>query len=135
MRTARAWTPAVAIAIVIFALSAQQDLAVTTGWLDLVLRKLAHLGVFAALAVACARGLAAHGLAGRRRDGAAWALAVAYAVSDELHQTTVPGRVGAPRDVLIDAAGAALGLAALHLAPRLGRRLLDLEPATGRPLR
>jgi VanZ family protein len=34
-----------------------------------------------------------------------------YAVSDEWHQTFVPTRVGTPSDVMIDAAGAALGLA------------------------
>jgi VanZ family protein len=33
-----------------------------------------------------------------------------YAVSDEWHQSFVPTRVGTPWDVLIDAAGAALGL-------------------------
>jgi VanZ family protein len=37
-------------------------------------------------------------------------LAVLYAVSDEVHQTFVAGRHGSPRDVLIDAVGAALGL-------------------------
>lgn len=135
MRAVRAWSPAIVVATVIFALSAQPDLAVSSGWTDLVLRKAAHLTVFAALAVACARGLAAHGVDGARRTAGAWALAVAYAITDELHQTTVQGRHGSPADVAIDAVGAALGLLAIALAPRLGRRVLDLEPATGRPLR
>jgi VanZ family protein len=61
-----------------------------------------------------------HGLIGRRRVVAAWVLAVAYAISDELHQITVPTRVGSPWDVVVDAAGAACGLAALLLIlPRL----------------
>ena len=38
-------------------------------------------------------------------------LSVMYAVSDEWHQTFVPTRVGTPWDVMIDGAGAALGLA------------------------
>ncbi len=136
MRSVRAWWPAIAVAIVIFALSAQSDLAVTTGWPELLLRKGAHVTVYAALAAACARGLARHGLAGATRAAGAWALAVAYAITDELHQTTVPGRVGTPRDVAIDAAGAVLGLAALRLSPALGRRILAIEPAAaGRPLR
>ena len=37
--------------------------------------------------------------------------ALAYAISDELHQHFVPGRLGSPLDVLIDAAGVAVGVA------------------------
>jgi VanZ family protein len=105
-----AWLPAIAIAALIFGLSAQQHLAVSDGPLELVLRKLAHLTVYAALAVAVAFALRAHGLPARRAFPAAFALTVAYAISDELHQTTVPGRVGTPVDVAIDAVGAACGL-------------------------
>ena len=39
-----------------------------------------------------------------------WLLVVLYAATDELHQTFVPDREGMVRDVLIDSAGAALGL-------------------------
>ena len=46
-----------------------------------------------------------------RAAGLAWGLSVMYAVSDEWHQTFVPTRVGTPWDVMIDGAGAALGLA------------------------
>ena len=42
-------------------------------------------------------------------------LGVAYASSDELHQHFVPGRRGAPLDVLIDAVGVALGILAWRL--------------------
>ena len=34
-------------------------------------------------------------------------IAVGYAATDEFHQTFVDGRVGTPRDVVLDAAGAA----------------------------
>jgi hypothetical protein len=44
----------------------------------------------------------------------AFVLTVLYAVSDEYHQTFVPGRNGTPADALIDAAGAGLGLWLLH---------------------
>lgn len=53
----------------------------------------------------------------------AWGLSVMYAVSDEWHQTFVPTRVGTPWDVLIDAAGAALGLALAGLWWRWRRPL------------
>jgi VanZ family protein len=35
---------------------------------------------------------------------------VLYAVSDEVHQALVPGRMGSPLDVAIDAAGVVLGV-------------------------
>ncbi len=82
-----------------------------------MLRKGAHLTVYASLAIALRRGLLAHGVDGRRAVVGAWLLAVAYAVTDELHQATVPTRHGAPLDVAIDAAGAAAGLALWTLVP------------------
>jgi len=45
-----------------------------------------------------------------RTVGEAFLVAVAYAVSDEFHQAFVPGRGSAVSDVVIDSAGAALGL-------------------------
>ncbi|MBI1839673.1 MAG: VanZ family protein [Verrucomicrobia bacterium] len=39
-----------------------------------------------------------------------WALATAYAGSDEIHQLFVPSRTGQVQDVLIDSFGACLGL-------------------------
>ena len=55
--------------------------------------------------------------------GAAWpaaaAIALAYAVSDEIHQSFVPGRVSDPLDVLVDALG--IGAALLLGAYARGR--------------
>jgi len=48
----------------------------------------------------------------------AWVLTVLYAMSDEFHQTFVPGRNGNALDVLIDASAAALAALALWLARR-----------------
>ena len=110
VRVLIAWLPATAVASLIFVLSAQPHLAVTDGVVELVLRKLAHLGVYAALAVAILYALRAQGLTDRRALSIALSLTVGYAVSDELHQTTVSGRVGSPIDVAIDAVGAACGL-------------------------
>jgi len=40
----------------------------------------------------------------------AWILAIAYAGTDEFHQTFVPGRSGELRDVCVDGAGALIGV-------------------------
>ena len=78
-----------------------------------MLRKLAHAAEYAVLAVLLLRALGS--------VAAAWLAAVAYAVTDEVHQRFVSGRVGAPRDVLIDAAGAAAGLLAWRVLAHRGR--------------
>ena len=45
----------------------------------------------------------------------AWGFSVLYAVSDEIHQSFVPGRAMQARDVLIDSAGALLGVVISYL--------------------
>lgn len=48
----------------------------------------------------------------------AFAISVIYAATDEFHQLFIPGRTGTPKDVLIDSAGAAIGLALAWLVSR-----------------
>ena len=97
----RRWGPVVAWAAVIFAFSAIPSLGTGLGTWDLVLRKIAHATEFAILAALLVRAL--------RKPGWAIAIGIAYAVSDEIHQSFVSGRQGAPRDVVIDAVGVVVG--------------------------
>lgn len=99
---ARLWLPVLAWAAVIFALSSVPDLGTGLGGWDLVLRKLAHVAEFAVLGALLARATA--------RPGLAIVLGILYAASDELHQSLVPGRMGAPLDVAIDAVGVVCGV-------------------------
>ena len=58
---------------------------------------------------------------------AAFIVTVAYAVSDEIHQTFVPTREGALRDVIIDAGAALLiWLFIKKLLPKMPKKLLAL---------
>jgi VanZ family protein len=88
---------------VIFAFSSIPSLSSGLGTWDYVLRKCAHLTEYAILAVLLVRATGSY----------RWAflLAVAYAGTDEFHQTFVRGRHGSPIDVGIDAAGALIGIA------------------------
>jgi VanZ family protein len=99
----RLWLPVLAWAAVIFALSSVPDLGTGLGGWDLVLRKIAHAAEYAVLGALLVRATG--------RTGLAFALGALYAVSDELHQAFVPGRLGSPIDVAIDAAGVAVGIA------------------------
>ena len=97
----RRWGPVVAWAAVIFAFSSIPSLGTGLGTADFVLRKIAHATEFAILAALLVRAL--------RHTGLAVAVAIAYAVSDEIHQSFVSGRQGSPRDVGIDAVGVVVG--------------------------
>jgi VanZ family protein len=96
------WLPVVVWAAVIFAFSSVPSLSTGLGTWDLVLRKIAHGLEYSVLAVLLLRA--------SRSYPAAFALAVAYACTDEFHQTFVRGRHGAPLDVGFDALGAIVGL-------------------------
>ena len=98
----RSWLPVLTWAALIFALSSVPDLGTGLGGWDFALRKLAHAAEFAVLGALLARAIA--------RNGLAFALGTLYALTDELHQVFVPGRLGSPLDVAIDALGVACGV-------------------------
>jgi VanZ family protein len=92
---------------------------------QVAIRKTGHLTGYAVLAIltlrARQRGLFSKGWnwnSARLTE----LIAAVYAITDELHQSIVPTRMGSAWDVLIDAIGAALGLAAIWTAGRLRRK-------------
>ncbi|CAB4874756.1 unannotated protein [freshwater metagenome] len=93
--------PPVLVMGVIFALSAQPDLNSGLGVADAIGRKLVHMASYALLFLLWMRAL-------NGRCLPAALIAVAYAVTDELHQGFVPGRHGTPVDVFIDGGGVLL---------------------------
>ena len=103
---------------VIFALSAQPSLNSGLGEIDKVGRKFVHAGEYALLCGLWWRALRTR-LDARTALVGAFAIAVSYSATDELHQHFVSGRHGTPVDVAIDAVGA--GLAALWLRSRTRR--------------
>jgi VanZ family protein len=87
----------------IFALSAQSDLNSGLGTWDTLLRKLGHMAEFGLLWWLWRRALGSTGLAA--------AITLAFAASDEWHQSFVSGRHATPVDWAIDAAGVAIAVA------------------------
>jgi VanZ family protein len=109
-RALSAWLPVVAWAGLIFALSSIPDLGTGLGGWDLALRKIAHAAEYAVLGALLVRALG--------RELPAAAIGIAYAVTDEVHQAFVPGRHGAPVDVLVDTLGVLVGVFVLGRAVR-----------------
>jgi VanZ family protein len=98
----RLWLPVALWAALIFTLSSVPDLGTGLGGWDTVLRKLAHTGEYGVLGALLLRAVG--------RVEVAFGLGVLYALSDELHQTLVPGRSGTLLDLAIDAVGVACGI-------------------------
>lgn len=120
---ARYWLPPLAWMGMIFYLSAQPDLpGPPEPWLATLFTNSAHFGVYAVLAFWWWRALGSTRLVptekgvlrGERRNrivvALAFLIAAVYAVSDEFHQSFVPGRDPSALDLLLDAAGAAFAL-------------------------
>ncbi len=107
----RYWGPALAWAGLIAYLSHIPSLSTgAPGVWDLVVRKIGHVGEYALLTFLLWRALRAHGSAPSRVLLWSGTLALGFAVSDEFHQSFIPGREGALRDVLIDTVGVGAAL-------------------------
>jgi VanZ family protein len=115
------WLPPFLLMGAIYYLSAQPDLNSGLGIVDLIGRKFVHAALYALLWFLWWRVLRT-ALTEERAAAAAFAVAVGYAATDEFHQTFIQGRHGAVQDVAIDAAGAALAVAAWLVLRRRTRR-------------
>ena len=114
------WLPPLAWMALIFVLSAQPDLPGAPGpWLDTLLKKTGHALSYGLLAWLYWRALRQRFQATATLRVVSAGLAVAYALSDEYHQTFVPGRNGRLSDVVVDGVGAS---AAMWLDCWLARR-------------
>jgi VanZ family protein len=118
------WLPVVAWAAVIFAFSSIPSLSTHLGTWDLLLRKLAHMTEYAVLALLLLRATGSYAWA--------FAAAVAYACTDEFHQTFVRGRDGTPRDVLVDAIGMGIAVFLIRTRRRSPARRETADVSSGR---
>lgn len=108
MRTPRghlvvSWAAVILWAGIIFYMSSLQRLHVPFG--ARILPKLAHVVEYAILALLLIRALLAQHLSPRRAVLIAAFISLAYAVSDEYHQSFVPNRHPSTADILIDTLG------------------------------
>lgn len=102
------WIPALIMMGVIFLVSAQPGSELPSfDWADRIVKKSGHVVGYALLVGSYWYGLGME----RDRRWLAWILVVLYAVTDEFHQSFVPGRNASVWDVVIfDNLGALIGL-------------------------
>jgi VanZ family protein len=103
--------------VLIFVLSAQPSLNSGLGLVDHIGRKVVHFSEFALLAFLWWRALRTR-MSARAATLTAFAIASAYAATDEFHQTFVHGRHGNPVDWAIDSAGAAAAMLRVRMSAR-----------------
>jgi len=109
-RAARLWAPVILWAVMIFVLSSYESplgIRVKVFGFD----KAGHAAIYGVLAFLIARAFTgrAAGWSGAKIFFAAVVLTFLYGVSDELHQTFVPGRDGNVADAIFDLIGACAG--------------------------
>jgi hypothetical protein len=97
-------------------------------WIPPPVQKALHVLAYAALALLWCWALGAWLRVPVARAVAACAIASAYGVLDEWHQSFVPGRYASFTDVMIDVAGAVLGI---WLAACIRSRTDNIEPQMG----
>lgn len=87
-----------------------------------IVRKNAHFFIYLVLGVLVVSTLRRFGIGWYRVAGWALLICVVFAITDEVHQIFVPGRGAQVQDVLIDSAGACLGIGLYALFSRIFRR-------------
>ncbi|MBY7144348.1 VanZ family protein [Virgibacillus sp. NKC19-3] len=87
-----------------------------------IVRKNAHFFAYSMLAVFVINALSKSGMRWYRNSIVTLGVCIIYAVSDEVHQLVVPGRSGELRDVLIDSAGASVGICFYWMVTKIFER-------------
>ena len=119
-----------ALMATIFYFSAQPGID-HNGWFVVLMRKFGHVTEYALLTAAWWWALR---VAVRRPLPWAIGISLAYACTDEFHQTFVRGRDGTPRDIAIDAVGMAIAALVIVLRRRASgaRTRIDAEGLVSR---
>ncbi len=89
-----------------------------------IVRKM-RIFAYLTLGILVLNGLRRSGVNAKQGAGIALLICILYAITDEVHQLYIPGRSGEVRDVLIDSAGASIGIIIYFIVSRLTGWLKD----------
>ena len=95
-------------------------------WQDFIVKKVGHMILFAILAILFYRALVGEGVDRKKAAISAVLIALIYGAVDEFHQTFVPTRSGAIRDIGIDSIGIFISFlyTKIHLSKLVKKRLI-----------
>ncbi|UTR12116.1 VanZ family protein [Evansella sp. LMS18] len=88
-----------------------------------IIRKNAHFFIYLILGVLVINAMRRSNITLKRSAVTALLICILYAISDEVHQIFIPGRSGEVSDVIIDTAGASVGIG-MYL---LTRKIINLR--------
>lgn len=104
------WAPIAMWMALIFFLSSQSTLPLPgVDWLDELIRIVGHFTEYAVLGFLVSRAVATDAAWSIRRMGSVLIVCGFYALSDEWHQSSVPGRDASLFDFVVDSLGATVG--------------------------
>jgi VanZ family protein len=132
-RYLRYWLPVLLWMGVIFVASSQPELPfILNKTVDFITKKAGHVTEYGVLAFLLWRAISKErGWPALPSFGGAFVLSLLYAVSDEFHQTFVPGRTGRLTDVGFDALGTLLALCLIWwFSNRRWAKVSDRAPST-----
>ena len=96
-------------------------------WNDFIVKKSAHIVMYATYAMLIFRAFKGSGIDKKRSIVLAFVISLAYAFSDEFHQSFVPGRTARIYDLVFDTIGASVSLFTIwKLSPKTPRILKNL---------
>lgn len=97
-------------------------------------RKAAHIALYALLGASAFFAIYTRRLSAFANAAVAFAISLLYAISDEVHQTFVPGRAGMAADVFVDCIGIAAATVLCALAVRFFEKRRTGEGAKNRKI-
>jgi hypothetical protein len=121
------WFPPIIWAAYIFKLSSGKIATVSdVYWYEFTIKSFAHVLFFGLLTILIYRALRGSGFKRKKSGYYTLYVLIIYALTDELHQSFVPGRDARIHDVVFDTIGAVIVIYAIwELLPRVPKRLRD----------
>ncbi len=119
------WLPPILWMGIIFFLSSRPTIKTTQiYWQDFLIKKTAHFVEYAILSFLYIRAFLGSSMSQKKSFILAFLISLVYAISDEYHQSFVPGREPRIRDVVIDSMGALFAIYLVAFRPSWARKLV-----------
>lgn len=120
------WLPPIFWMAIIFFLSSRPTIKTTEiYWQDFIVKKTAHFIEYAILSFLYIRAFLASEVSRKKSFLLAFLISLVYAISDEYHQSFIPGREPRVRDVIIDSMGAIFAIYIVYSKPKWARSFVE----------